>query len=233
MLQTHAFSDTSKILRLMTREHGPRSAIARGVLRPRSRITGLVEAFAEGVATIYLKRDRDLHTLSDFELIRERQGLARDLPRYGGASVLCELVLRLAPEQPDERLYDALSHGLDRLLEVSAVEVPGASLAAIWTLVGALGFSPALDVCQRCSSLVENVASFDVHAGGLICGRCRPAGFMAPEDLDVLRQLVRGVAPAAPVTERQLPPLVDFLRHHVVEGYRLRSLDFLFLPESG
>lgn len=232
VLQTHAYSDTSKILRLMTREHGPRSAIARGVLRPRSRITGLLEPFAEGIATLYLKRDRDLHTLSDFELVRERQGLARDLRRYGGASVLCELVLRLAPEQPDEALYRVLSRGLDRLLDVPDGQVAATSLATIWELVGALGFSPTFDACQRCGSPVDGGATFDVHEGGLLCVRCRPGGArLGANEIAVLRDLARGITTPGRVTAQQLAPLVDFVRYHAAEGYRLRSLDFLFLSE--
>jgi len=36
VLRTHRYSETSKIVRLATRELGVQSAIAKGVLRPRS-----------------------------------------------------------------------------------------------------------------------------------------------------------------------------------------------------
>ena len=111
VLQTFPYSDTSKILRLMTRDFGPKSAIARGALRPRSKFGGLIESFSDGIATLYLKENRDLHTLSDFELVADRRGLAADLARFAGASVLCELVMRMAPEQRDEPLFSALRSG--------------------------------------------------------------------------------------------------------------------------
>ena len=78
VLQTYRYSDTSKILRLMTLEHGPCSALARGALRPKSRFGGLLEPFSEGDATLYMKEGRDLHALSGFELVRERRVLGAE-----------------------------------------------------------------------------------------------------------------------------------------------------------
>ncbi len=229
VLKTHRYSDTSKILRLMTREHGPRSALARGVLRPRSRISGLLEPFAEGVATLYLKPNRDLHTLSDFELIRDRQNLGRDLRRYSGASVLCELVLRLAPEHSDVRLFGLLTEALDELLDVPPADVMGSAVAGIWRLTEALGFSPAMDACQRCGTAIgSEEGGFDFRAGGLTCARCTaPGSRLTAEELARFRQLAGGEPVAGALDPRHIASLIQFVRYHAAEGYRLQSLDFL------
>ena len=55
ILQVYPYSETSKILRLLTRGHGLRSAMARGALRPRSRYGGVLEPFTQGTATFFLK----------------------------------------------------------------------------------------------------------------------------------------------------------------------------------
>lgn len=228
VLQTHRFGDTSKILRLMTRDHGPRSAMARGALRPKSRMSGVLEPFSEGVVTLYLKANRDLHTLSGFELVRSRQELGRDMQRFAGASVLAELVLRLAPEQRDVALFQALREGLDALVEASEAEVAAVAAARIWTLVGVLGFEPALEDCLSCGRpLAEGEAArFDTVEGGLRCLRCPPRGTPLPADeLAVLRVLVAGV-PAPGVSGRQLRLLREFIGVHAAEGARLRSLEF-------
>ena len=229
VLQTHRYSETSKILRLMTEEHGPRSAIARGALRPKSRISGLTEPFAEGRATIYLKANRDLHALSDFELIRERQALGGDLRRFAGASVLCELVLRLAPEHADAHLYRVLVDGLDELIAASADSAGTAALQQIWRLVVTLGFGPALDACVSCGRIVEPDAGgrFDHAAGGVRCRECPPIGVELPaHELASLRALVIG-RETPPVTRRQVGLVADFIRYHAAEGLQLKSLDFL------
>ncbi|MFQ5888873.1 MAG: DNA repair protein RecO [Gemmatimonadota bacterium] len=232
VLQTFRYSDTSKILRLMTREHGPRSAIARGALRPRSRLAGLLEPFAEGRATLYLKSNRDLHTLSDFELLHARQELGSDLDRFSGASVLCELVLRLAPEQADQRLYEALTGGLDALLAASVPVVPSVALGRIWRLVAVLGFAPALDLCLECGRPIASgePGRFDCASGGVRCESCSQVGaLLSGAELTKLRALAGGGDGAGDVTDRQVTLVADFIRHHLAEGVRLRSLDFLGL----
>lgn len=229
ILKTHRYSDTSKILRLMTREHGPRSAIAKGALRPKSRFGGVLEPFAEGSATFYVRESRDLHTLSGFELARERQALGSDLKRFAAASVLCELVLRLAPEHRDLRLYRALVAGLDTLVAAPPEQVPAAGLRHIWELVRVLGFAPDLDRCLECGGPIPagEKARFDFPAGGLRCRRCPAAGRpLSAADLAAFRTLARGGQPEG-VPAGQPALVADFIRYHLAEGTRLRSLPFL------
>lgn len=236
VLQTYAYSDTSKILRLMTREHGPRSAIAKGARRPGSRFGGLIEPFAEGMATLYVREGRDLHTLSGFDLVRERQALGRDLERFAGASVLCEVVMRLAPEHRDDRLFTALVRGLDELLVAAPDSVEGTALRAIWRLVAVLGFAPDPGRCASCGRRLEagEGARFDFGAGGLVCRSCGGSGpMLSAEEADVLRGLLdRGKPPARP-GRRQRRLVADFIRYHVAEGTHLRSLAFLERGEGG
>lgn len=229
VLQTHPYSDTSKILRLMTRDHGPQSALARGALRPRSRFSGVLEPFAEGEATLYMKESRELHTLSGFDLIRARQDLGRDLGRYAAASVLCELALRLAPAEPDPRLFGVLCGGLDALLSAGTESAAAAGLASIWSMVEVLGFAPGLSACLRCGrSLDDEPCTFDVREGGLVCRACLSGSYALDRtDVETLRRLVSGVGHTPDVPARQATLLVSFIRHHAAEGIRLRSLDFL------
>lgn len=229
VLQTYRYSDTSKILRLMTLDHGPRSAIAKGALRPGSKYGGVLEPFAEGEATIYLKPDRDLHTLSEFELIRERQSLGVDLARFAGASVCCELVMRLAPEERDPRLYRTLLAGLDALVEAEPDEVRAVALVVNWQVVRILGFTPELDRCVGCGrSLEEGETRLDFEAGGLACGRCASGGpRLTTSERRELRGLLAGRLPDGGPGGRQARFLRDFIRYRLAEGLTLRSLDYL------
>ena len=229
VLQTYRFGDTSKILRLLTSDFGPLSALARGALRPKSRMGGVLEPFVEGRATLYLKPNRDLHTLSGFELVRSRQSLGSDMARFAGASVLAELVLRLAPAQRDDRVYATLSTGLDDLERTDAATGPAVSLARIWELIRVFGFEPALDRCLSCgrSIAVGEAASFDTSEGGLRCLDCPGGGrALPPPELASLRRLSGG-APVPHASILQVGLLKEFIRVHVAEDLRIRSLDFL------
>ncbi len=206
--------------------------IARGALRPKNRLSGLLELFVEGRATFYLKRNRDLHTLSDFELIRERQALGLDMIRFAGASVLCELMLRLAPREPDEVLFDTLVGGLDDLLEADSDNAQGIAAAHIWNLVSLLGFAPSVEACVDCgrSPRRGEAARFDMQAGGLRCSECPSVGLhLEPDDVADLRALVGGDMSIRP-SSRQLSLLTEFIRYHASEGHRIKSLDFLVAP---
>jgi recombinational DNA repair protein (RecF pathway) len=181
-----------------------------------------------------LKPDRDLHTLSDFDLARERQALGRDLRRFAAASVLCELVLRLAPAERDEALFHGLTRGLDLLLEARPEAVPGIAVAAIWTLVDVLGFAPDLEACSRCGDpLGQRGGRLEVREGSLVCERCLPGGgSLAPAEISTLRRLASGNPEGPAPSKQQIGLLVEFIRHHAAEGIRLRSLEFLLAEET-
>jgi DNA repair protein RecO (recombination protein O) len=84
VLSTLRYSESSKIVRLATRDFGVQSAIAKGALRPRSRFGAALQVLSEGQAQLYLKEHRELHTLAAFDLIRVPVGIAADLERYAG-----------------------------------------------------------------------------------------------------------------------------------------------------
>ena len=141
VLQCFPYGETSRIVRLLTRSAGVHSAIAKGALRPRSRYA-LMEPFSEGGVTLYIRNTRDLQTLGAFDLTRSRQDLGRDLLRFGGASLLAELVLRTASEEAHPELFDTVSAGLDRLARVDADSLEVSVLAVTWHVIAELGFTP-------------------------------------------------------------------------------------------
>ncbi len=228
ILKTYRYSDTSKILRLLTLERGPCSAMARGALRPKSRFGGMLEPFIEGDATLYVREGRELHTLSAFELVRERRGLGRDLGTFTAASVMCELVMRLAPEHPDDRLFQTMRVGLDALLAANGGSYAAVGLRHVWAVVETLGFRPDLEACAACGrGIGEEPVCFDLAAGGLRCRRCPPSGpSVTAGELASLRRLVGG-HDAEPPVGPQGRWLADFIRYHLAEGSNLRSLPFL------
>src|SRR5688572_455218 len=139
ILQAFPYSDTSKILRLLTRDYGVQSVIAKGALRPKSRFGGVLEPFTEGVASFVLRESRELHTLTGFELIKSRQSLGDNLVRFGGASLVAELVMRVGSEERDPTLFDMVVHALDRIEQAEPLMSEGVVLAQAWSLISHLG----------------------------------------------------------------------------------------------
>nr|MBA3657287.1 recombination protein O N-terminal domain-containing protein [Gemmatimonadaceae bacterium] len=65
----HAFDylETSRIVRLLTRDAGVVSVLARGAKRSRARYGSGMDLYAEGLAEISIKPQRDLHNLNNME----------------------------------------------------------------------------------------------------------------------------------------------------------------------
>src|SRR5215211_2549583 len=113
----HAFDylESSRILRLATREGGVRSVLARGARRSTRRFGSALDLFAEGVAEIHTRPGRELDTLGAFDVRRACPHLAADLGRFLGASAISGMMLRFTRESADPELFDALVRALDDL----------------------------------------------------------------------------------------------------------------------
>jgi len=187
VLRTYRYSETSKIVRLATRDYGVQSAIAKGVLRPRSPFGAALETLSEGVAQLYHKETRELQTLAAFDVVQLRRGLAGDLGRFAGAEALCEVMLKMAPPAPLPAAYEALTLGLDALVRATPKETDAVAVRWLWLLVGVLGFAPQLDSCVRDGNAlapapaVNGSVAFSVAEGGVLCATC--AGPQPPTKL--------------------------------------------------
>ena len=236
ILKTYEYSETSKILRLLTRDQGLCSVIAKGARRPRSRFGGLLEPYTDGVATYYAKEGRELHTLSGFELLGERQALGNDLVRYAGAGILTEIALRFAPSAPDFELHEQLRRGLDRLvLETGAMEI--AIFEETWKLIGTLGFGPAVERCAGCGTIpaTDETSHFNLIEGVILCRRCRAAArelhlrALDPTGRAELSDLLAGGGRRAKLrsSRLQLDLLREFIAYHLADQRPLNSFRFL------
>src|SRR2546425_555672 len=93
VLQAYRYSESSKVVRLATRDLGVQSAIAKGALRPKSRFGAGLELLSEGTAQLYFRETRELHTLGAFDLVNLRRDLAADVGPFAGAAALAEVML--------------------------------------------------------------------------------------------------------------------------------------------
>lgn len=232
----HAFDylESSRILRLVTREGGVRSALAKGARRSSRRFGSAVDLFAQGSAQLYVKPGRDLDNISSFDVERARPELAADLGRFAGASAIAELTLRFGRDEADRRLFDAVASALDRLGVAPADQALAATLAGAWRIVAELGFAPTLDLCADCHAPLEphDTVMFSHRAGGALCLRCgrlAPSGRKLPPDArDALRNFIEGshassLDDSSARAHQRL--LREFLAEHLADGRPLRAME--------
>lgn len=238
MIQTeaivlHAFDyrETSRIVRLATRELGVVSAIARGAKRPKSRFGQGLDLFTGGVAHLIVHPTRDLHALTAFDSPRARPALAGSLRRFGAAAALGELCIRFGAEAP-AGLHDELASGLDALAIADDATAVACALAVAWRVVAEIGFAPTAEQCALCHRELtpDEETHFAHRAGGAVCASCRRnvpgARALPPPARAALRSWLSGEPGGTidTVTARAHQRLLrEFLEEHLADGRALRA----------
>ncbi len=234
VLHVFDYLESSRIIRLGTREAGVVSVIARGARRPRSRFGSALDLFTGGAAHLAVKPGREMQTLTGWEAVRVRHQLGASLEHFTAASALAELALRFSGDVPNPDAYDALVAALDAVVAAEPAEAANAAVAGAWQLVAELGFAPAVDDCASCHAALalEEPAPFSHGAGGVLCRRCAaaaPGGRpLPPRARAALRSWMAG-APAAIGDPTELAAhqrlLRLFLQAHLADGRPLPAFE--------
>ena len=232
VLHVMPYRETSAILRLLTRDLGVASALARGARRAKARTGPRLDLFMAGDATLFIKPHRDLHPLIAFDAEATHARLGSDVSRFAAASALAELALKCAPPDPQPHAFDAVSAGLSAIENAPAELVETVALVAVWGLVVSFGFSPALDRCVVCGNAVEGGVAFSPAQGGALCVTHRRGESIASlkeNDAAALAALVAGRLPEA-LDERHAAAhrrlLLGFIRHHLAEHRAMPAMTF-------
>ena len=232
----HAFDylESSRILRLVTREAGVRSVLARGARRSRKRFGTSLDLYVQGVAELHVKPGRELDTLAAFDVSRARPELADQLSRFTGASAVAELTLRFVRDAADPALFAAVAEALDAIAGAPAGGAREATLAGSWRLLAELGVAPAVDSCAECRAAISGEANamFSHPAGGALCPRCgllaRSGRLIPASARAALRAWLNGgrVALSNDAELRAHQRLLrEFLCEHLADDRPLRAFD--------
>src|SRR5204863_9999550 len=91
----HGFDylESSRIVRLVTRDAGMRSGLAKGARKPPRRFRSGLDLLGQGTPFLHTRPGRDLDTLSGFEDVRTRTELGETLARVHGAETTAGLGL--------------------------------------------------------------------------------------------------------------------------------------------
>jgi DNA repair protein RecO (recombination protein O) len=235
VLSALRYSETSKIVRLATREYGVQSVIAKGALRPKSRFGAALQILSEGQAQFLLKENRELHLLTGFELRRLHVGLATELERYAIACALAEVMLRFAPPDPHPQSFDLLRRALEELELAPRPSMEALGYRLLWQMVSVLGFEPSLEACVIDGTPLPESGPlpFSTREGGALCASCaaQHGATQLPEEARADLAALMDSSTELPVLDakhgaahRRL--LARYIRYHLGEGAELPALEF-------
>lgn len=170
VLSRFELGEADRVLSLLTPYEGRIKAIAKGVRRPKSRLGGSLEPFAE--LELVLAHGRTFDVVTQASVRHAWLALRDRLESTATAWYLSELVERSTEERaPAPRLYDLLVRGfelLDRGLAPARV--------ARWfefRLLDELGLAPEVDRCVECDRRLEPGERYRwvPTLGGLLCSQ--------------------------------------------------------------
>jgi DNA repair protein RecO (recombination protein O) len=234
VLHVFDYLESSRILKLVTREVGVRSVLARGARKSTRRFGAALDLYAQGSAELQIKVGRELDTLAAFDVTRARPQLAAQLDRFTGASAIAELTLRCGRDAADPGLFDAVLVAFDDLSVAAADRARDVTLAGAWRVLSELGVAPTIDDCAECHAHVEPdvPAMFSHPAGGVLCSRCaqlaRHGRTLPPAARAALRAWLS--AQHHPLSDAQEARahqrlLREFVREHLTDDRPLRAFD--------
>ena len=237
VLKHVTLGEADRILTLCTHDRGKVRAVAKGVRRTKSRLSGHLEPLTH--VRVSIAEGRDLDRLGEAETVNSFRALREDLARMSLAVHLCELVDRFTAEgAPAPEVLDLL---LTAMTMLEAGEGSPLLLSAFQVkLLGYSGFGPEVRRCAHCASELEpGDHVFSHSAGGILCPSCKvgsgDAVVSAPMNaVKVLRYLQRqplraAVSLRAPSELRgQVERLLSAYVTHVLER-ALNSAEFMKL----
>jgi DNA repair protein RecO (recombination protein O) len=227
LLKRFAFSESSLVAHLCTREHGRIHVLAKGAYRTTSRYFAVLDFLDTLEVEWQHDPRRELGTLRSGSVVLRRRRIPEDLERWSAAGTMLELAdLASRPGHPDPELYALLERGLSGL-DASASGTGGVLVAFEIGYLGVLGLAPSLETCAACGGEAPALAgteaarraAFSAGAGGRLCRRCaeearasgRRVGTLPLETLDDARAfLARGAAAGDRLPSSRVDRVRDF-----------------------
>lgn len=171
VLKAIDFSETSRIVTFLTPDRGKLTCMVKGVKRPKSQLAGLLDTFNR-IEVMYLwKESRSIQQMTDGTLLDRYAGIKESLDKSMYGAFLVEMMYRIAHDnEPSQDLYDVYVDGMNRL----SAWAGDVCIHACWQIVRVLevaGYSPTLDACCLCGSVLEDHAGFS-YDGGATCSEC-------------------------------------------------------------
>lgn len=162
------YSESSKILNVLTREFGLIGIMSKGCRNVKSKLRGVSRKLIYGTFNIYYK-ESGVSTLISVDLINSFSKTMMDLTKISYSSFILDLVLQVVRQNNDSKIFELLrdslikiEDGINSLVITNILELK---------LLEYLGVKPNLDSCSLCGS-TKNIVSLSGTDHGFVCGSC-------------------------------------------------------------
>ena len=166
------YSESSKILKVFTKEFGIISIMSKGCRNIKSKLRGVSSKLSYANFMIKYKKD-GISTLIDADTIDTLRNIVMDIERISYLSYLLDLTDQVYRHSKSDKIYPILISIINKINDEYDPEV----LTIIYELklLEFLGISPNIDSCSICGN-TKNIVTISVKDGGFICQDCYRCG---------------------------------------------------------
>lgn len=222
------YSESSKILNVLTDSLGLISIISKGCRNYKSKLRSI--SLKLTYANFYISYKEDgLSTLIEGDIINDLKNIKTDLDMIGYASYLMDLAKQVIKQNNDNEIFT--------ILEASLLKINNGFNPCIITNIAELkylsflGVSPILDKCASCGSNTD-IVTVNSDAGGYLCKNCYKDEYITDEktiklirmfmyvDISKIRELN--------ISDKNIKEINKFLEDYYVKytGLYLKSKNF-------
>lgn len=168
IIDERSYSETSKILSVITKEHGLISVLSKGCKGIKSPLRSVSTRLTYGKFIIYYKEDK-LSTLKEVSIINNFKNIKKDINKISYSSYLLELSGQTLKQSKNNHIFIDLINALtkieedfDPLVIMNIIELK---------YLDYLGVMPVIDECALCGKKT-GIVTLSSYRGGYVCDHC-------------------------------------------------------------
>ena len=189
VLSETPYSETSKILNVLTEDFGLVGIISKGCRNIKNKLRGVSCKMNYGEYTINYK-EKGLSTLIEGTTINSFKNIYVDMKKAIYAFYLMDLVSQVLKENNDKDIYNLLVPALIKINDGLSPELISNIIEI--KLLDYLGVSLNLEECSLCGNK-DDLITIDITSGGVICKNCYNDGYIMNDKALHLMSLLKKV----------------------------------------
>lgn len=169
ILSIRDYKERDAILKVLCKDIGIQSFVARGLRKANSKNLGATQMFTHAKFFVDFHEGKTIHTMKTAEIIQSYRQLREDLLKQTITAVFCECIEKLDLDEMD---IDAFSFLQNSMIQLSNTTQPYGLLALFFANMNRFcGVEPYVEGCVHCQS-TKKIRAVSLLHGGFVCVNC-------------------------------------------------------------
>ncbi len=168
IISERAYSETSKIISILTKKYGIVSCLAKGARTLKNELRNVTTKMTYGLFHMHYKEGK-LSTLVSVDIIESFRNIKKDIVKISYASFLLELAEQVMKQNQNEEIYVLLISSLKKI-EIGFDPFVITNILELKYLEY-LGVMPIINACSICGKKYS-IATLSADKGGYVCNHC-------------------------------------------------------------